>query len=83
MRGYIEHLKETKTPHERRQHAMRVAGVVTGALFAVWIGTLSMRLTDQAAVAESPDSSLTAAAVQTQQQSGPRLEVSTTSVYSQ
>ena len=80
MRRYIEHMRETREPHERRQHAMRVAGVMTAALFAVWVGTLGMRLSQEAVVAESPESSLTAAAAASTNNKGAQLEVSTTSV---
>jgi hypothetical protein len=43
MRQYFNHVK-SKEPHERRQHAMRIAGAVTAAVFAVWITTLGLRL---------------------------------------
>lgn len=82
MKRYIEHIKNTRTTHERRQRALQVAGVLTAALFVVWIGTLGVRLSSQDAIAESPDSSLTAAAAASTQNKGAQLEVSTTSVYS-
>ncbi len=82
MRRYLEHIKNTRTTHQRRQHALQVAGVVTAALFVVWIGTLGMRLATLDAIAESPDTSLTAAAAASTQNKGAQLEVSTTSVYS-
>ncbi len=81
MRRYIEHIKNTRSTHERRQHAMQVAGLLTGALFAVWLGTLGVRLAAQGAIAESPDTSLTAAAAASNENKGPQLEVSTTSVF--
>lgn len=81
MRRYIEHMRETREPHERRQHAMRVAGVMTGALFAVWLGTLGARLAQESEVAQSPDTSLTAAAAASEANKGAQLEVSTTSIY--
>lgn len=57
MRRYIEQL-HTKDPHERRAHAMRVALGITGAIFFVWITTLSVRLASQSAqVAEGDGSS--------------------------
>ncbi len=81
MRRYIEHIKNTHTTHERRQHAMRVSGGITLALFAVWLGTLGIRLTSQTEVAQSPDTSLTASAAAAVQSNEPQLQVSTTSVF--
>lgn len=46
MRQYIEHLRNEKTPHERRAFAMRIAGVLTAMVFVVWITTLGFRLSD-------------------------------------
>ncbi|MSR70533.1 hypothetical protein EXS62_00630 [Candidatus Kaiserbacteria bacterium] len=82
MRRYIQHIKDTKVPHERRQHAMKISGILTAALFAVWVGTLGVRLASQPE-ATLTDNSLSAAAANAQVQNGPHLEVSTTSVYSQ
>ncbi len=97
MRKYIEHIKNTRTPHERRMHALQVAGVVTALVFVVWIGTLGIRLAPQAPAVASDDSnqtansdlpaqagqtSLTATALQAQANRAAHLEVSTTSVYS-
>ncbi len=81
MKRYINHIKDTHTTHERRQHAMQVSGVITGTLFAVWLGTLGYRLTTNEVVAQSPDQSLTAAAAASTENKGPQLEVSTTSVF--
>ncbi len=66
MKKYFDHI-QTKEPHERRQHAMQIAGVVTAMVFAVWITTLGFRLSaGNAQLAEGTDNqtSLTAAAVQ-------------------
>lgn len=65
MKKYFDHIK-TKEPHERRQHAMQIAGGVTAAVFAVWITTLGFRLTSgQTQVADSgAQTALTASAVQ-------------------
>lgn len=82
MKRYIAHMRETREPHERRQHAMRVAGVLTGALFAVWLGTLGARLTQESEIAQSPDTSLTASAAASTQNKGASLQVSTTSIFS-
>ncbi len=66
MKKYFDHIK-TKEPHDRRQHAMQIAGVVTAMVFAVWITTLGFRLSSgnaQLAEGENNQTSLTAAAVQ-------------------
>ncbi len=81
MRRYLEHIRTTREPHERRAHAVQVAGVLTAALFAIWLGTLGTRLATQEEIAASPDTSLTAAAAASTENKGPRLEVSTTSVF--
>ena len=83
MKRYLQHIKNTRTTHQRRQHALQVASGITAALFVVWLGTLSIRLNTQDAIAESPDTSLTAAAAASTQNKGAELEVSTTSVFSQ
>jgi hypothetical protein len=80
MRRYIQHIKETREPHERRAHAMRVAGLLTGAIFAVWLGTLGYRLSTGSELAESPDTSLTAAAAAAAPNTEAHLQVSTTSI---
>jgi len=51
MKQYLDHIK-SKEPHERRQHAMQIAGVVTAAVFAVWITTLGFRLGGDSNVAQ-------------------------------
>jgi hypothetical protein len=43
VKRYFEHM-HTKSTHERRQHAMRVASVVTAVVFLGWLGTLGVRL---------------------------------------
>lgn len=43
MKRYFNHIKNTKNTHERRQHALTVAGVLTGMVFMVWVTTLSIR----------------------------------------
>jgi len=58
-----------KSTHERRTHAMRVAGVVTALIFAGWISTIGLRTngTDQTQVANDNNSAAqTAAAVASQ-----------------
>lgn len=66
MKKYFDHIK-AKEPHDRRQHAMQIAGVVTAMVFAVWITTLGFRLTAgnaQLAEDNANQTSLTAAAVE-------------------
>lgn len=58
----------SKSTHERRQHAMRVAGVVTALIFAGWITTIGLRTggSDQTQVASAPaDSNAQTAAAMT------------------
>jgi len=74
----------SREPHERRQHAMQVAGTVTALVFVVWLTTLPMRLSGPAPLAEGQpnQTDLTASVAQPAASSGEaRLEVSTTSVY--
>lgn len=82
MRKYLEHM-QNKDPHERRAHALRVAGAVVAVVFVGWLGTLGMRLsTTDTTVAQNPGTTDQAAAVaEARPQTGPRLEVSTTSVF--
>jgi hypothetical protein len=80
MKKYFDHIN-SKEPHERRQHAMRIAGVFTAMVFMVWITTLGFRLTggqDQVAQDDSNQTSLTAAAVQNGYSGPNQLYVATT-----
>ncbi len=86
MRRYIEHIKNNHSTHQRRQHAMRISGVITATLFAVWLGTLGTRIASQeeevAAVPETSNETLSAsAAAAVPKNSAPQLQVSTTSVF--
>ncbi len=49
----------SKSTHERRQHALKVAGVVTAVLFVGWLATLGARLSmgTGSSVANSNDTS--------------------------
>lgn len=91
MKRYINHIKETREPHERRQHALQISGVAIAAVFVVWMGTLGVRFAAPLTVATSDgvevvnpeaDTSLQAAAAASKNNKGAHLEVSTTSVYS-
>jgi hypothetical protein len=79
MQRYFDHM-EQKTPHERRAHATRVAGVITALVFVGWVSTLSLRAGGgQSAVANGGDtSSQTAAAVDTASYQGNQLIVAST-----
>ncbi len=88
MKRYIEHIKNTRTTHERRTHAVQIAGLTTAALLVVWLGTLGLRYASPAVAQDdgstaSNQTSLEASAAAAQVQNGPHLEVSTTSIYSQ
>lgn len=43
MKNYFRHIK-TKPTHERRQHAVKIAGAFTAVVFVFWITTLGVRL---------------------------------------
>jgi len=60
MRRYIEHIQNTRTPHERRQHATQIAGVVTAVLLIGWLATLGVRLTNRGPVVEDNTSNTAA-----------------------
>lgn len=84
MKRYLEHM-HSKEPHERRRHALQIAGGVTAFAMVVWVTTLGTRFGEMGgAVAEGGqqwDSALSAAAALSQQQGAAALQVSTTSVY--
>jgi hypothetical protein len=50
MKQYIARLQEEKTPHERRQYALRVATGLTAVLFVGWVATLGLRLSQTAQI---------------------------------
>lgn len=76
---------QTREPHDRRQHAMRIAGATTVAVFAIWITTLGFRYGGTGgtlAGEENPNqTSLTAATSQSLFGEENRLIVSTTTGY--
>ncbi len=43
MKKYLEKMRQ-KDPHERRQEALRISGLITGVIFIGWISTLGFRL---------------------------------------
>ena len=79
MKRYFEHM-HGKPAHDRRQHAMRVAGIITALVFVGWVTTLGMRLGTGGAQVAGSDTSQTAAAITSLQQ-GNQLIVSTTTDY--
>ncbi|MBP9710855.1 MAG: hypothetical protein KBD50_01145 [Candidatus Pacebacteria bacterium] len=52
MRRYIAHIQNTHTPHERRQHALQVAGLVTAALFISWLAMFGLRMSTSGPVVD-------------------------------
>lgn len=48
MKRYLEHIRQKPT-HERRQHAVQVASVITGMIFIGWLGTLGVRMSSGSA----------------------------------
>ena len=84
MKRYIEHVK-TRPTHERRQHAMQIAGVLTALVFMGWVTTLGVRLAGNNSVADNPNnpSASQAATVLGATEAAPanELEVATTSGY--
>jgi hypothetical protein len=52
MKNFIERMKEERTPHERRQFAMRVAATVTAVLFVGWLATFGVRISTSGEIAE-------------------------------
>ena len=58
---------QSKTPHERRTHAMQVAGGVTALALLVWLGTLGIRFdSTPPQTADSNDTSQLASVVSSQ-----------------
>ncbi len=81
MKKYLQHM-QTKSPHERRQHATQIAGVCTALVFVVWVTTLGVRMSSTSTVVQNQDGSLqqtqlaNAGSAQTR---GNTLEVATSS----
>ncbi len=80
MKRYLQHM-HNQDPHDRRTHALHVASLVTGLVFVGWVATLGMRFAVDDSLVAQDGSDQAAAVVQATQQTGPRLEVSTTSVF--
>lgn len=85
MNRYLEHMHQ-KPAHERRRHAMRVAGVITAVIFAGWVTSFSLHLGSAApapVASSGTAASQTAAAIQGSgyPTSGNQLIVATTTDY--
>lgn len=66
MKNYFTYIK-SKTPHEKRQHSMQIAGGVTALAFVIWISTLGLRFASTPPqVATDSDTSQTASVVSSQ-----------------
>jgi hypothetical protein len=80
MRRYIEHV-QNKEPHERRAHALRIAGTLTALVFVGWLGTLGLRLANSPVASEEGVPSQTASVLMgaSPEQFMNTLQVSTTS----
>ncbi len=61
MKNFITRMKEQKSPHERRQFALQVAGTLTALIFVVWVSTLGVRLAQSSAQSANEAVSNTAA----------------------
>jgi len=62
---YVESVKQRPT-HERRQHALQMAGAIMIAVFVVWVATIGIRLaTVDPLTAEGGDSAADLANVAT------------------
>ena len=47
MNRYLAHI-QSKTPHDRRQHAMQLSAAIVAAVFVVWISTIGLRFASPA-----------------------------------
>jgi len=85
MKKYFKHLQEDRTPHDRRQVAVRVAGTLTAVLFVTWAASLGVRLASPGAgnlsASGAGAGSTQTAAVANYQAQPNGLEVATTSVF--
>ena len=84
MKQFIAKMQEERTPHERRQWALGVAGILTATLFVVWLATLGARVAyenQKTAEKNNAQNSQTAAVANSSNQTQNTLEVAPTSVY--
>lgn len=78
MKKYFDHM-QTKTPHERRQHALKIASGVVALAFIVWISTLGLRFASTPPQVATDDTSSQTASVVQAQNGNATLIVATTS----
>ena len=83
MKKYLEHM-HAQPAHYRRQHAAKIATVVTAVIFVGWLGSLGVRVgTNNYGTSNSSKESQLANAISGlgTQSSSNVLEVSTTTTY--
>lgn len=85
MKRYIEHM-QSKPTHQRRQHALQVATVVTAVVFVGWLASLGVRISSSGTttVAGAPSQTIQFANALNGVDSADTtntLEVSTTTTY--
>lgn len=80
IKKYLAHM-DSKSTHNRRQHAMRVATGVTAFAMIIWVTTLGVRyaLTPAQLAQSNGDTAAQAASVVESQQGNATLIVATTS----
>ena len=61
-------MQENKSPHERRQFALQVAGTITALIFVAWVATLGVRLAQSSAQSAQEAASNTASTLVAVQQ---------------
>jgi hypothetical protein len=90
MKKFLNHIKSTREPHQRRTHALAVAGGITAVIALIWLTTLPLRLqgptqpvADNGSDNGGAQTLLTAAAenAPTNNSGAAQLQVSTTSVF--
>jgi hypothetical protein len=60
MKKFIKRMQDERTTHERRQFAVRTAGMLTAVLFVGWLATLGVRLGTGETIAENGSNTQTA-----------------------
>ncbi len=82
FKRYLQHV-HSRTPHERRQHAIQIACVVMALIALIWITTLGIRLNSQSGtnqISETTDNQTQLANVTSGVSNAPTLQVSTTGI---
>jgi hypothetical protein len=60
MKRYIEKMQNERTPHERREAAIRIASLITAIAFVGWLTTLGFRLSEKNAQTAGANTQTTA-----------------------